>query len=76
VALLSNTTPCFFSDYSYYKNTHFQRCLRNWNKYIESTIDDEEELTEWEEVLLKDFLQYSEWLTRNKDQIFYKVGLE
>ena len=30
-----------------------------------------------EEVLLKDFLEHSlEWWNRNKDQIFWKVGLE
>jgi len=69
--------PLFFSSPNYYKDLHFQRCMRNWNKFLETDVIDDDELAEWEEVLLKDFLQHSrEWLNRNKDMVHWKLGLE
>ena len=73
---LSNPAPLFSSP-DYFRNYHFQRCLKNWNKYLESDENNDEILAEWEELLLKDFLKHSrEWLDRNEDQIFWRVGLE
>lgn len=54
-----NPLPLFFSSAEYYKNDHFIRCMRNWNKYLESNEQDEMILAEWEEILLKDFLKHS-----------------
>ena len=66
----------FFS-IGYYKNYNFQRLMRNWNLYLQSDEPSEEVLTEWEEFLLKDFLEGArEWLKRNKDMIHWKMGLE
>jgi hypothetical protein len=51
--------------------------MRNWNIYLNSDEDNEDVLTEWEEVLIKDFLQHSkEWLAENRDDIFWRLGLE
>ncbi len=73
---LSNPAP-LFSSHDYFRNIHFQRCLRNWNIYLESDEGNDEILAEWEEVLLKDFLTHGrEWLKRCGDQIFWRVGLE
>lgn len=76
---LSNPAP-LFSNYDYFRNYHFQRCLRNWNKYIEydgKDVDNEELMYEWEELLLKDFYKSAkEWFDRVGDEIFWRVGLE
>ena len=70
-------TTTLFSSMDYYQNHHFIRCLRNWNIYLESDENNEDLLVEWEEVLLKDFLQHSkEWLSDNRDDVFWRVGLE
>lgn len=67
----------FFSSYDYYKNPHFQRCMRNWNTYLNSTEADDQVLAEWEEVCMKDFLDHArEWWNRNKEMIHWRVGLE
>jgi len=56
-----------FSSIDYYKDPHFQRCLRNWNIYLDSEEPREQVLVEWEEVLLNDFLTHArEWLWNNK----------
>ena len=67
----------FFSSPNYYKNPHFQRCMRNWNMYLNTEENDDDVLAEWEEILYKDFLQHSkEWLHNNYNMIHWKVGLE
>ena len=65
------------SDDSYYKNDHFIRLLRNWNKYMEYEGDDTDEMyATWEETLLNDFLKHSkEWLAINKNKTFWKKEL-
>jgi len=66
-----------FSNMDYYKNLHFQRCMRNWNIYLQSNEQDDEVLTEWEELLLKDFYQYSlEWFKLNKNNTFWRKELK
>jgi hypothetical protein len=72
-----NPLPLFFSSPDYYKNIHFIRCLRNWNKYLESDEPNEDILAEWEEVCLKDFRQHAtEWLKENENDIFWRVDLK
>ena len=52
--------------------------MRNWNKYVDYTGDASEEMmAEWEEILLKDFLNHArEWLNKNKNMVHWKSGLE
>jgi hypothetical protein len=51
--------------------------MRNYNIYLNTDETDDDILAEWEEVLLKDFLKYSrEWLTKNTDEIYWRIGLE
>ena len=55
---------------NYYKDPHFQRCMRNWNKYMTyegDEVSNTELMFEWEELCLKDFLKSArEWLWNNK----------
>ena len=63
-----------FSSYDYYENYNFQRLLRNWNTYMDSEGESDDMMSEWEEWLLKDFLDGSrEWLKKNNG---WAVGLE
>ena len=56
-------TPVFFSSADYYKDYDFTRLMRNWNKYMEYTGGDDDVMAEWEEILLKDFLNAAKnWL--------------
>ena len=48
-----------FSNMDYYKDPHFQRCMRNWNLYQETEEVNIELLFEWEEVLYKDFYKHA-----------------
>lgn len=51
--------------------------MRNWNTYLKSDEGSDDILAEWEEVLLKDFLQYSrEWLRDNEESDAWRLGLE
>jgi len=51
--------------------------MRNWNIYLQSNEQDDEVLTEWEELLLKDFYQYSlEWFKLNKNNTFWRKELK
>jgi hypothetical protein len=74
---MSNPSP-LFSTIEYFRNHHFNRCMRNWNKYVDYTGDASEEMmAEWEEILLKDFLNHArEWLNKNKNMVHWKSGLE
>ena len=63
-----------FSSYDYYEDYNFQRLLRNWNLYMESEGESDAMMAEWEEWILKDFLDGAkEWLKKNS---FWAVGLE
>ena len=66
------------SDDSYYKNDHFIRLQRNWNKYLEYEGDETDEMyAQWEETLLKDFLKHSkEWLDNNRNKSFWRSELK
>ena len=48
--------------------------MRNWNIYLESQESNEMILVEWEEVLLKDFLQHARECL--KDNPIWGKGLE
>jgi len=66
-----------FSSYDYYTNYNFNRCMKNYNIYLESENESDEVLAEWEEVCIKDFLDEARiWLDNNHDMIHWKVGLE
>ena len=63
-----------FSSYDYYKNYDFSRLMRNWNAYLQSSESNELVLAEWEETLLKDFLDGArKWLRENS---IWGEGLE
>jgi hypothetical protein len=71
-----NPLPLFYSSADYYTNHHFVRCMRNWNKYLESDEPNEDILVEWEEVCLKDFRKHAvEWLENNYDDTFWREDL-
>lgn len=73
-----NSLPLFFSSPIYYENYNFVRLMRNWNKYEEYIGEDTEEMmAEWEEWLLRDFLDGArEWLGKNTNSKIWRFGLE
>jgi len=73
-----NSLPLFFSSPVYYENYNFVRLMRNWNKYMEYEGQDTDAMmAEWEEWLLRDFLDGSrEWLSKNKNSKIWRFGLE
>jgi hypothetical protein len=57
-----------FSNIDYYKNKTFQRLMREWNTYLEADIESDELAAEWEEQILKDFLDGARfWLKTMRD---------
>jgi len=68
-----------FSSIDYYKNHDFIRLMRNWNKYMDydgDDVDSDDIMAEWEETLIRDFLQASiEWLENNKTLTYWRKDL-
>jgi len=72
-------TDQIFSNINYYKNHEFIRLMRNWNKYMDydgDDVDSDDIMAEWEETLIRDFLQASiEWLENNKTLTYWRKDL-
>lgn len=68
-----------FSSIDYYKNHNFIRLMRNWNKYLDydgDDVDSDDIMAEWEETLIRDFLQASiEWLENNRSLTYWRKDL-
>lgn len=68
-----------FSSIDYYKNHDFIRLMRNWNKYMDydgDDVDSDDIMAEWEETLIRDFLQASiEWLENNRTLTYWRKDL-
>jgi|8_EtaG_2_1085327.scaffolds.fasta_scaffold425608_2 hypothetical protein len=56
-----------FSNADYWKDPVFQHLMLKWNVYMQSDESDDDLLSEWEELLIKDFrLKARLWLKTNK----------
>ena len=65
-----------FSNIEFYRNHHFIILMREWNKMLISDETDEMK-QEWGGLIKADFyLSAIEWLNKNKDDDFWKTGLE
>jgi len=60
-----------FSNHDYYKDLHFQRCMRNWNKYLASDEEDDDTLATWEELLLGDFREHANESLKKLDELWW-----
>jgi len=53
--------------------------MRNWNKYMDydgDDVDSDDIMAEWEETLIRDFLQASiEWLENNRTLTYWRKDL-
>lgn len=65
-----------FSNYDYYLDERFQKMMLSWNIYLRSNVEDDDLLTAWEELLLKDFrIHANAWLKQNKGKTAWRKDL-
>ena len=65
-----------FSNIDFYKNHDFIKLMREWNNMLDSDVS-APIYAEWRDVLLCDFYKASlEWWNKNKDDDFWREGLE
>ena len=62
----SDSLP-FFSNPDYWKNPEFQKLMLKWNVYMQSDEEDDDDVAQWEELIMKDWKRgATRWLNENK----------
>tara|TARA_R110002020_G_scaffold42971_4_gene125327 strand:+ start:995 stop:1216 length:222 start_codon:yes stop_codon:yes gene_type:complete len=72
---MPNSTP-IFSKKDYLINDEFNKLIVRWYMYMTADENDEELLTQWEEIILQDFRRYAlDWLKKNKRKTWWRKDL-